>query len=78
MTTTEKISALSERIEAKKSDLARAQAAFEAAEESHNKALARLSEEFKVTSPEEAKKLLEKLRKKADKLYDKALEVLGD
>lgn len=78
MTTTEKMSALAERIETRKSDLARAQAAYDSADESYAKAIARLKEEFKVDSPEEAQKLLKKLHKKADKLYAQVEEALSD
>lgn len=78
MTTTDKMNALADAIESRKNDLARATVAYESAKESHDKALANLFEEFKVSSVEEAEKLLKKLRKRADALYDKAVEALSD
>jgi len=76
MTTTEQMNALTEAIEARKSDHARATVAYEAAQEAADKALARLKKEFKVSTPEEGEALLLKLQKRADKLYEKAKETL--
>lgn len=77
MTTTEQMSSLTEAIDARKNDLARATVAYEAAEEAADKALARLKKEFKVSTPEEGEALLKKMQKRADKLYEQAKEALG-
>ena len=78
MTTTERLNSIAERIDAKKTERARAGVTFDAAEEAYNDALEYLKTEFKVSTLEEAEELLERLREKTDAQATEAEEKLSD
>lgn len=78
MTTTERITAVAEKIEARKQDRARAEAAHDAAVQARDKAYKRLKDDFKVSSVEEGQKLAKKLQKKIMDSLAEAEAVLGD
>ena len=77
MVTKNDMAALADSIESRKADLAKAQAAYDSAQEASERAMSRLQEEFGVQTPQDAQKLLKRLQKKADKLYQEASEALS-
>jgi len=78
MTTSEKIASLSDRLEARRAERAKAEATFDSAQAALAKAMQKLKDDFKVNSIEEAEALLASIQKKTEKLISEAEEALND
>lgn len=78
MTTTARLNALSEQIETRRAERAKAEATKEAAVEAYNRLLTELKATYKVNTLDEAEALLKKMDKKLDKQISKAEAILYD